>query len=579
MLPTETNFDLAEVIKAARGEKKVDLLFANGKVVNVFSGEIYSTNVAVDSGLIVGFGDYQAKQTIDLKGKYLTPGFIDGHMHLESSMITPFEFAQAVVPKGTTTIIADPHEIANVKGIDGIKYILRSNKVIPLDIYAMVPSCVPATPLETSGAKLTAEDILPSLTKERILGLGELMNFPGVLEKDPHVLKKIKFSENRRKIIDGHAPGVKGKDLCAYIAAGALSDHECTTREEALEKLRLGMFIMIREGSVTRDLEALLPLATPFNMHRCCFVTDDREPIDLVNEGHLNYIIKAAISKGLDPVVAITLATINPAEYFGFKHIGAIAPGYLADLVVIDDFKDFEVKMVFKKGKLVAKDGKPLFKDIVLKDRLVTNTVNVKKVRLADLEIKAKSDKANIMELIPRQVVTKRLYKKIKTDSGKVVSDTQGDILKLAVIERHHATGNIGKALVKGFGLKEGALASTVAHDSHNLIVVGTNDEDMLLAIETICKMQGGLVVANQGKVLGKLPLPIAGLMSDKKLTEVKTHLENLHKIAADLGDKTSHPFMTLSFLALPVIPELKVTDKGLVDVTRFKIIDLFDKP
>lgn len=568
--------DISEIIQAARGEILVDLLFKNAKVINVFTGEVYPASVAVHQGIIVGFGDYNARKVIDLKGRYLSPGFIDGHMHLESSMIDPVEFAKTVIPRGTTTIVADPHEIANVKGVDGIKYILRHNKVVPLDIYAMVPSCVPATNMETSGAVLSAEDIKASLSKDRILGLGELMNFPGVLEKNPHVLKKMKFSDYKR--IDGHAPGVTGRDLCAYIAAGAVSDHECTTSDEALEKLRLGMYIMIREGSVTKDLEALLPLVTSFNMRRCAFVTDDRDPVDLVEEGHINYILKKAISFGLDPAVAITLVTINPAEYFGLKHLGAIAPGYVADLVVIEDFINLRINMVFKRGKLVAENGKAEFSSKKLKDRLVLNTVNIKPVGLKDIKIKAKKDSANVIELVPGQIITKKIFQKIKIKDSYVVSDTKNDILKLVVIERHRASGNMALGLVKGFGLKKGALASTIAHDSHNLIVVGVKDEDILCAIKEIEKIKGGIVAVEGGRVLGKLSLPIAGLMSDKPVTEVKKKLEELHKIARKLGDKTNRPFMVLSFLALPVIPEIKLTDKGLVDVKKFSFIDLFEE-
>ncbi|MCD4784639.1 MAG: adenine deaminase [Candidatus Eremiobacteraeota bacterium] len=575
MLESEVTFDLAEIIRAARGEKRVDLLIRNARIVNVLSGEIYLTNVAIDGGLIVGFGDYQAIQNIDLEGKYLAPGFLDGHMHMESSMIEPTEFSRVVVPKGTTTVIVDPHEIANVRGIEGIKYILRANKVVPLDIYAMVPSCVPATPLETSGAKLTAEDIVPSFTKDRVLGLGELMDFPGVLNKNPHVLRKMKVKGIRR--IDGHAPGLSGKDLYAYVAAGAVSDHECTTFEEALEKLRLGMYIMIREGSVTRDLDALLPLVTPVNMRRCMFVTDDREPLDLVNEGHMSFVIKKAISRGMDPTVAFAMATINTAEYFGLKNIGAIAPGYIADLVVIDNFNDFNVSMVFKKGHLVAKDGKPLFALRSLDATPVMNTVNIPPIDPDTFKIEAKGEYINVIGLVPQQIITRKLKMKTKIEDGYAVSDPENDILKMVVIERHNATGNIGKSFATGFGIKKGALASTVAHDSHNLLILGANDNDMAIAAKRIQELQGGQVIVVDGKVVAELPLPIGGLMSDLPLHEVKERLDKFDEITAELGSGMPHPFMTLSFMALPVIPELKVTDLGLVDVNKFEIIDIFD--
>lgn len=575
MMGRDVTFDLAEIIRAARGEKRVDLLIKNAQIINVLSGEIYPGNVAIDGGLIVGFGDYQAVQTIDLEGKFLAPGFLDGHMHMESSMIEPTEFSRVVVPRGTTTVIVDPHEIANVRGIEGIKYILRANKVVPLDIYAMIPSCVPATPLETSGARLTAEDIVPSFTKDRVLGLGELMDFPGVLDKNPHVLRKMNVEGVMR--IDGHAPGLSGKDLYAYVAAGALSDHECTTYEEALEKLRLGMYIMIREGSVTRDLDALLPLVTPVNMRRCMFVTDDREPIDLVNEGHMSFVIKKAIANGMDPTVAFAMATINTADYFGLKNIGAIAPGYIADLVVIDNFTDFNVAMVLKQGEIVAKDQKPLFMMRSLDSTPVMNTVNIPPITPDMFKIEAKGEYINVMGLIPHQIVTKKLRMKAKIVDGYAVSDPDNDILKMVVIERHNATGNIGKAFATGFGIKKGAFASTVAHDSHNLIILGENDEDMAIAAKRIQELQGGQVIVLDGKVVAELPLPIGGLMSDLPLEEVKKRLDHFDEITNSLGSKTDHPFMTLSFMALPVIPELKVTDLGLVDVTQFKIIDIFD--
>jgi adenine deaminase len=574
MLGSEITLDLNEIIRAALGEKRVDLLIKNARIVNVLSGEIYPAHIAVDGGLIVGFGDYQAAHVLDLEGKFVAPGFIDGHMHMESSMIEPTEFSRVVIPKGTTTVVVDPHEIANVRGIEGIKYILRANKVVPLDIYAMVPSCVPATPLETSGACLTAEDIGPSFTVDRILGLGELMDFPGVLDKNPHVLHKLNVKGVKR--IDGHAPGVSGKNLYAYIAAGAVSDHECTTHDEALEKLRLGMYIMIREGSVTRDLDALLPLVTPVNMRRCMFVTDDREPIDLMNEGHMNFVVKKAISRGMDPTVAIAMATINTAEYFGLKNIGAVAPGYIADLIVIKDFKDFEITHVFKKGRLVASEGKPLFTMQRLDPTPVMNTVRLPQLSPDSFRVEAKGEYINVIGLVPHQIITRKLRMKAKIVNGEAVSDPENDVLKMVVVERHNATGNIGKSFITGFGIKKGALASTVGHDSHNLIILGANDSDMLAAAKRIGEIHGGQVVVVDGKVLAELPLPIGGLMSDMSLEEVKERLDKLDEVTTALGATTQHPFMTLSFMALPVIPELKVTDKGLVDVNKFDFIDIF---
>ncbi len=575
MLGAEVTLDISEIIRASLGEKRVDLLLKNARIVNVLSGEIYKENVAVDGGLVVGFGDYEASHVIDLEGKYLTPGFIDGHMHMESSMVNPTEFASVALTRGTTTVVVDPHEIANVRGIEGIKFILRANKVVPLDIYAMVPSCVPATPLETSGARLTAEDIGPSFTKDRILGLGELMDFPGVIQKDPHVLRKLKVKGVQR--IDGHAPGVSGKNLYAYIAAGAISDHECTTYEEALEKLRLGMYIMIREGSVTRDLDALLPLVTPVNMRRCMFVTDDREPTDLLKEGHLNYAVKKAIHNGMDPTVAVAMATINTAKYFDLKNLGAIAPGYIADLLVIDDFNEFNISKVFKKGELVADRGKITYSARPLDPAPVLNTVNLPPVTEDMFRIEAKGEEINVIGLVPKQIVTKKLKMKAKIENGEAVSDTKNDILKMIVIERHNATGNMGKSFIHGFGIKKGALASTVAHDSHNLIILGTNDQDMMIAAKRIQALQGGQVIVIDGEVVAELPLPLGGLMSDLSLEEVHERLLEFDEITNKLGSKVPHPFMTLSFMALPVIPSLKVTDRGLVDVNKFDFIDIFD--
>jgi adenine deaminase len=567
-------FDLADVIRASLGEKKVDLILKNARIVNVLSGEIYQDDVAVDNGLIVGFGDYSAQNVIDLEGKYLTPGFIDGHMHMESSMIAPTEFSRVVIPSGTTTVVVDPHEIANVRGIEGIKYILRTNKRVPLDIYAMIPSCVPATPLETSGAKLTADDIKPSFTKDRVLGLGELMDFPGVLDKNPHVLLKLNVKGIRR--IDGHAPGVSGKHLYAYIAAGAVSDHECTTYEEALEKLRLGMYIMIREGSVTRDLDALLPLVTPVNMRRCMFVTDDREPADLLHEGHMSFVVKKAIQNGMDPTVAIAMATINTAEYFGLSHIGAIAPGYIADLLVIDDFHNFKISRVFKRGELVAENGEALFEVEPVDPAPVMNTVNLPSLSPEMFRIEGKGEFINVIGLIPKQIVTQKIRMKAKIVNGEAVADPENDILKMVVVERHNATGNIGKSFITGFGIREGALASTVGHDSHNLIILGANDEDMVTAAKRVQELQGGQVVVVNGEVKAELPLPIGGLMSDLPLAEVYERIEELDRVTKEIGSKIPHPFMTLSFMALPVIPELKVTDRGLVDVGKFDFIDIF---
>jgi adenine deaminase len=515
--------------------------------------------------VITGVGDYQGKEEIDLRNKFLLPGLMDAHVHLESSMVTPGEYAQAVVPQGTTTVITDPHEIANVLGLEGIRYIMNSSENLPLDVFIMLPSCVPATKFETSGARLEAEDLKQLIDHPRVLGLGEVMNFPGVINEDPGILKKIALFKNR--IIDGHAPGLSGEDLRKYIRAGIGSDHECTTKEEAEEKLRAGMTIMIREGSASKNLKDLIPIVNNETYKKCLLCTDDRNPIDLLEEGHMNFLIKKAVSLGLEPLRAIQMATINTARYFRLKDRGAIAPGYKADLVVVDDLKNFKVEMVFKNGELVAKEGGLLSPIKEEKPPMVTKTFHVKPLKKEDFQIK--ETPSRIIGIISNEIVTQSLDERVKIRNGFAVSDITRDILKIAVIERHKKTGNIGLGFIKGVGLKEGALGTSVAHDSHNIVVVGTDDRDMLSVSQEIIKMQGGLVICNKGRILGSLPLPIAGIMSDQDLTSVRTKLEELHNIALSLGIKLKEPFMTLSFLALPVIPELKITDKGLVDVKR----------
>ncbi len=469
---------LAEIIKVARGERKADLLLKNGKIINVFSGEIYITDVAIYKDTIVGLGEgYNAVKEIDISNCYLSPGFIDGHIHLESSMVKVSEFARTVVPMGTTSVIIDPHEIANVLGLEGIRYMLESSKYNPLNIFMMLPSCVPASFLGTSGANLSANDLLPFLDEKWVLGLGEMMNFPGVLNQIPEVLDKIEVSS--KKCIDGHAPNLSGKDLCAYVSAQIRSDHECTTVEEAKEKLRLGMYIMLREGSVTRNLIDLLPLIDADNSRRCFFCCDDRHPKDLIEEGHINYIIKTAIKKGINPITAIRMATLNTTEYFRLKNLGAIAPGYIADLVVFDNFKDFKILKVFNHGKMVAENGeltkltpKPL-------EVPIRGSINIKWLYPEDFKIPVKGNKCRVIKITPGQIITEEMIIVPKTENGFVVVDTKRDILKIAVIERHHASKEVSIGLVKGIGLKKGAIGSSVAHDSHNIIIVGTNDRVM----------------------------------------------------------------------------------------------------
>ena len=557
---------LARLISVAKGELPADLLLTNAKVINVFTAEIEPGNVAICGDRIAGVGDYyQAKQVLDLRGKYIAPGLINGHIHPESSMLDIGQYARAVVPHGTTALITDLHEIANVCGLEGIRYVLNRARHLPFDLFLMAPSCVPATQLETSGASLDPEDIRQVLRWKDCIGLGEVMNSPGVLAGDDSVLSKINLATG--KIVDGHAPGVTGKDLNAYIAAGILSDHESVSIEEAKEKLRQGMFIMIREGSSEKNLDALLPLVTDKTYKRCMFVVDDRSCVDLLRDGDIDAVVRKAISQGLDPVRAVQLATINPAERFRLDRLGGVAPGYTANLIVLGDLFRLQIDMVFYRGQMVAIEGKPLFPLYQPTSRGLTNTVNIKPFNIEALRLSASGQTEPVIEIVPGQIITRKRREKIKATHGVIMPDTERDILKLVVVERHKATGNIGIGLVTGFGLKKGALASSIAHDSHNIIAVGTNDEDIFTAIKEIERLQGGLVAADEGEVLASLALPIAGLLADKPLEVVASKLERLEQIATELGTELSSPFATLSFLALPVIPEIRLTDLGLVEV------------
>jgi adenine deaminase len=563
---------LEKLIAVARGEVPADLLLTNARIVNTFTAEIEKGNVAICQGRIAGIGDYhEARQTIDLKGKYLAPGLINGHIHTESSMLHIAEYAKAVVPGGTSTIVTDLHEIANVAGLRGIRYLMDCARRLPLDCYFMAPSCVPATHLETAGAELEARELQIALKWKNVIGLGELMNFPGVLMRDPEVLKKVKLSKG--KVIDGHAPGVSGKDLNAYLTAGVSSDHESTAIEEGREKLRRGMYLMIREGSSEKNLDELLPLVTDKTYKRCFFVTDDRTCADLLSEGDIDAVVRKAIAKGLDHIRALQMATINTAEHFKLRQVGAVAPGYVANLIVIDDLPKLSVDMVFHKGKLVARKGKALFSASLRTDPEITHSVNIKPFGIEALKIPDSKKSLPIIEIVSGQVTTKSIKAEAKVKDGFVVPDTERDILKLVVVERHKASGNIGLGLVKGFGLKNGALGSSIAHDSHNIVVVGTNDQDIFAAVKEIERLQGGLVAVAGGRIQCSLALPIAGLLSEEPLEAVVAKLEKLQKIALDLGCVLPSPFATLSFLALPVIPELRLTDKGLVDVVAFKLL------
>jgi len=563
---------LKELIAVAKGESPADLLLANARVVNVFTGEIESGNVAIYGDRIAGVGNYhQAKQVLDLEGRYLAPGLINGHTHLESSMLDVGQYARAVVPHGTLTIVTDLHEIVNVCGLEGIRYVLDYARRLPLELFLMAPSCVPATHLETSGASLGAGDIRRILRWKGCIGLGEMMNFPGVLAGDEGVLSKISLTEG--KIIDGHAPGVTGKNLAAYIAAGIYSDHESVSLEEAGEKLRQGMHVMIREGSSEKNLEALLPLVTDKTYKRCLFVVDDRSAVDLLRDGDIDAVVRKAIHLGLDPVRAIQMATINSAEYFRLDRLGAIAPGYMANLMVLNDLSRLQIDTVFYRGCLIAEKGETLFPIRRPKGGGLTNTVNIKPFHLESLRLPASGETEPVIEVVPGQIITRKRIEKVKVVDGVIVPDTERDILKLVVVERHRASGNIGLGMVAGFGLKKGALASSIAHDSHNIVAVGTSDGDIFTAVKEIERLQGGLVVAVDGKVLASLALPIAGLLSIEPLETVVNKLEGLERIARDLGTTLPSPFATLSFLALPVIPELRLTDLGLVDVNAFKLV------
>ena len=567
--------NLNEIIKAAHGENPVDLLLTNARIINVFAGEVVPGAVAVSDGMIVGFGQYEAKNVVDLKGRYVAPGFIDGHVHIESSMTCVSEFARAVVVHGTTTVAADPHEIANVLGSAGIEYMLQSAEQQPMNIYFTLPSCVPATDMETAGARLTAEDLRPFLNRERIIALAEMMNYPGVIYRDPDVLDKISAARRQKKPIDGHAPGLKGPELYAYVSTGIQSDHECTTEQEAREKLMAGMYIMIRQGTCAKNLQALLPAVNEKTARRMMWCSDDRHPHDLISEGHIDSIVYEAIRSGLDPILAIQMATLNPAEYFKLDHLGAIAPGKQADLVVFADLKKPVIEAVYCQGILTAENGEVAARIQAPPAAAVAPSMNVDLDRI-DFGISADRRQVRVIAIVPEQVITRQIVEEITVKNNQAVSDPSKDILKMAVVERHTGSGNIGKGFVKGFGLKHGALASSVAHDSHNIIVVGVTDEDMRAAVEAVVKMGGGLAAVSDAKLLAGLPLPIAGLMSLEPVRVVRDRLERLIEITHEMGAALEDPFMTLSFMALPVIPELKLTDKGLIDVNKFKVLPLF---
>jgi adenine deaminase len=561
---------LADLIAVGRSDKPADLSLKNARIINTLTSEIEEGDVAIYDGMIAGVGDYhKAAEIIDLDGQFLAPGFINGHIHIESSMLHPSQYARAVVPHGTTSIVTDLHEIANVAGTAGIKFVLDCARELPLDFFFMAPSCVPATHMETAGAKLEASDIAKLIRWKGNIGLGEMMNYPGVVSGFGPVLDKILAAHG--KVIDGHAPGLTGKLLNAYIAAGISSDHESTSAAEGKEKLRRGMNLMIREGSSEKNLATLLPLVTDKTWRRCMFVVDDRSCSDLLSDGDVDAVVRKAIRLGLDPIRSIQMATINPAEHFRLYDLGCIAPGYRANLITIADLEKLSVDRVFFNGKAAAAGGRFLGKTVDKTPRKLLRSVNIRLFGIRSLELRVESGTFPVIEIIPGQIVTKRTD--LKVPAGVFRPDTENDILKAVVVERHEATGNIGKAMVKGFGLKAGAIASTIAHDSHNLVVVGTSDDDIMAAIRCIEEMHGGLAVCRDGKVVARLPLPICGLLSLDAAEIVSRRYDEIEKAAAALGHLPPAPFALLSFLALPVIPELRVTDKGIVDVLQFKLI------
>ncbi|MBC7222386.1 adenine deaminase [Candidatus Bipolaricaulota bacterium] len=552
---------------------KAELLLRGGRIFDAFSGQFFLGDLAISSGKIVGFGAEEAERVEDIDGAFVIPGLIDAHVHLESSKLSPREFSRAVLPHGTTTVIADPHEIANVHGLEGIRWMIKATKDLPLRFFFMAPSCVPASPLETPGAILKAQEIKEILSWERVLGLGEVMNFPGVLARDPDLMEKLCLSQG--KPIDGHAPGLLGEALWRYVASGPKTDHECTDLQEAQEKLRAGMHILIREGTTARNLKALIPILTPFSFPFVHFCTDDREPETLLSEGHMDDILRKAIKGGVPPEVAIASATIHTARLYGVLGLGALAPGYLADFLLVSNLEEMKVEEVYVAGVKVAEGGK-IIVDLPPSPPPPPPSVRIN-VDSLSFKIPAGKGKARVIGIIPDQVVTEEIWVEPKIEGDEVVSDPERDILKIAVIERHKGTSRIGLGLVHGFGLKEGALASTVAHDSHNLIVVGISEEDMLAAVKELVRCSGGQTVVKNGRPIVTLPLPIGGLMSQEPLSEVYRLSLELRKAAWDLGSRLPDPFMTLSFLALPVIPKLKLTDLGLVDVQQFKIVSLFE--
>ena len=570
--------DLKKLIDVAAGREVADLVIKNCRIVDVGSGEIRQGDIAIVQGLIAGTGDYEGREVLDARGLYAIPGMIDAHIHIESAFVTPEEISRLLVPFGTTTIIADPHEIANVAGLTGLAYMLDAAEKAALHIEYVVPSCVPATPFENAGAILEAEDLEAPLADERILGLGEFMNFPGIIHADPAVLDKIMAAKKANKLIDGHSPGISGKELCAYASAGILADHECSTREEMQERLANGMYILMRQGSACHNLEDLLPMVTERNARRCLLCSDDRQPKTILEEGHLDDHLRKCVKHGIHPVTAVQMASLNAAEAFGLKDRGGLFPGKRADIALVNNLGEFKAKHVFIDGVEVARDGRYLPQVERADISPVRSSVHVKDFSIDKLKLKLKSPKVHVIDILPGGVVTGKGLAQVQLDDqGDFVYDPQVDIVKLAVIERHKNTGNVAVALLRGYGIKKGALALSIAHDSHNIICSGTNDEDMAFAVEELIKQEGGVILVRDQEVLARLPLPVAGIMSDQSGEWVNEKLTQLHQMAIqELGvSEEVEPIMTLCFMSLPVIPALKLTDLGLFDVSIFDFIPL----
>lgn len=570
---------MSALLAVARGDAPADLLLRGGQLVNVLTREVYPAEVAIFGGRVAGVsgepGVYRAKEIIDLDGEYIAPGFIDGHVHIESGMMLPAEYANAVLPHGTTAVVSDPHEIANVHGLDGIKFMIEASEGLALRVFVMLSSCVPATDMETSGASLSADDLAALLDEPRVLGIAEMMNYPGVVAGTPDMVAKAQLGHRNRVRVDGHAPLVGGLTLQAYAAAGVSSDHESVAANEALGKLRAGVHVLIREGSTAKNLDAILPIVNERTSRFCSWATDDKQPDDLETQGHIDHNIRKAVAQGLDPILALQMASINTARHYGLNDLGAIAPGYHADMVTFRDLAHIRPTRTFASGMLVAQDKKML---AAMRNNVQPpkNNMTAGGVSSASFRIEAAGKKARVIRVLPEQIVTIDEAMDVKIEGDEVVADPGRDLLKIAVVERHRGTGNVGVGLVTGMGLRAGALASSIAHDSHNVVVVGANDDDMALAALTVNGMEGGIAAVRNGKVLAKLPLPVAGLMSDQPLAVVRDGMLALLEAARALGCSLANPYMQMAFLALPVIPQLKLTDKGLVDVVKFQPCGLF---